>query len=387
MRDFSLTIYKNLLHTLRDRGYRIHRVDLAPEPGDSKFIILRHDVDWLPLNALKMAKLESEMGIRSSYYFRTVPQSFDESVIREIFQMNHEVGYHYENLSTVVGRRDFRKIEFLNLKSQTKSQVEGVEGAKPIPEFSCLNSPDTCDLYSNSKLQIQNPKQSQNQNVPNLKDQILNDPEMKLLFELAIEDFDRNLYRFREIVPVKTICMHGSPLSKIDNRDLWKVYDYRDFGIIGEPYFDVDFSKVLYLTDTGRRWDGERYNVRDKEHLKSQIRNPKYETIQQIQNSKPQILNPKQIQNSNVQNPKKVQNINNAKTKVQNLNDQNVKPFSSLPRLHSTFDVIEALEKELLPDRIMINTHPQRWTDNTLLWVKELVWQNLKNVIKKYYVK
>ena len=57
------------------------------------------------------------------------------------------------------------------------------------------------------------------------------------LFELAIEDFERNLEKFREFYPVKTICMHGSPLSKWDNRDLWKRYDYRDYGIIAEPYF------------------------------------------------------------------------------------------------------------------------------------------------------
>ncbi len=36
---------------------------------------------------------------------------------------------------------------------------------------------------------------------------------------------------------------------------MWKRYSYRDFGIIAEPYFDVDFGEVLYLTDTGRRWD------------------------------------------------------------------------------------------------------------------------------------
>ncbi len=58
--------------------------------------------------------------------------------------------------------------------------------------------------------------------------------------------------------------MYGSPLSKYDNKLLWKYYNYKDFGIIGEPYFDVDFSKVLYLTDTGRRWNGDRVSIRDK---------------------------------------------------------------------------------------------------------------------------
>ena len=58
--------------------------------------------------------------------------------------------------------------------------------------------------------------------------------------------------------------MHGSPLSKFDNRKLWEKYDYKEYGIIGEPYFDVDFSGVLYFTDTVRRWDGFDFSVRDK---------------------------------------------------------------------------------------------------------------------------
>ena len=37
-------------------------------------------------------------------------------------------------------------------------------------------------------------------------------------------------------------------------------------------------------------------------------------------------------------------------------------PFQNL-RFRSTFDIIEAAEKGLLPDKMMINTHPQRWTD------------------------
>ena len=54
-------------------------------------------------------------------------------------------------------------------------------------------------------------------------------------------------------------------------------------------------------------------------------------------------------------------------------------------RFRSTFDIILAAEKGLLPDKVMINTHPQRWTDNPVEWTKELVWQNFKNVIKKYF--
>ena len=40
----------------------------------------------------------------------------------------------------------------------------------------------------------------------------------------------------------------------------------------------------------------------------------------------------------------------------------------------------------MLPDKIMMNTHPQRWTDDYVPWVKELVWQNLKNLVKRVLI-
>ena len=47
--------------------------------------------------------------------------------------------------------------------------------------------------------------------------------------------------------------------------------------------------------------------------------------------------------------------------------------------------MIEAVEKGGFPEKVMITIHPQRWTDNTFLWVKELITQNLKNPIKKHF--
>ena len=58
--------------------------------------------------------------------------------------------------------------------------------------------------------------------------------------------------------------MHGSPQSEFDNKDIWKKYDYKQLGLLGEPYFDIDFNDFFYLTDTGRCWNGYRFSVRDK---------------------------------------------------------------------------------------------------------------------------
>jgi hypothetical protein len=53
---------------------------------------------------------------------------------------------------------------------------------------------------------------------------------------------------------------------------------------------------------------------------------------------------------------------------------------------HSSNDIISAIGGSL-PTRIMITTHPQRWTDSSLAWWKEFVIQNLKNIVKRIMLK
>ncbi|WP_269849869.1 hypothetical protein [Methanosarcina horonobensis] len=55
--------------------------------------------------------------------------------------------------------------------------------------------------------------------------------------------------------------MHGKPLSKYDNRELWNEHDYRDLGLIGEAYLSVG-DDLNYFSDTGRTW-GFGNNLRD----------------------------------------------------------------------------------------------------------------------------
>ncbi len=69
--------------------------------------------------------------------------------------------------------------------------------------------------------------------------------------------FVLNLERMRKVADIKTICAHGSPLSPFSNMLLWKNYDYRNLGIIGEPYIDIDRNEWGYFSDTGRKWSAD----------------------------------------------------------------------------------------------------------------------------------
>lgn len=156
------------------------------------FCLIRHDVDRKPLNALRMAQLEKELGIVSTYYFRHKPNTFRPDIIKKIADMGHEIGYHYENLSDSDGN-----------------------------------------------------------------------------IETALADFEDKLIDFRKIAEIKTISMHGRPLKKFDNRDLWREPSRHallknKFNILGEVYLDINYEDIAYINDTGRNWSSSKSNLRDK---------------------------------------------------------------------------------------------------------------------------
>ncbi|MCK4820740.1 hypothetical protein KA005_33555, partial [bacterium] len=87
--------------------------------------------------------------------------------------------------------------------------------------------------------------------------------------DLALKDFEKKLKRFREIVTVKTISMHGRPLKPFDNRDIWRTPEnhqllFDKYGILGEVYLDIDYKDIAYINDTGRNWFSNKSNIRDQ---------------------------------------------------------------------------------------------------------------------------
>ncbi len=92
----------------------------------------------------------------------------------------------------------------------------------------------------------------------------------------ALLDFGNNLKKIRRIAPVKTISMHGRPLSRFDNRDLWRDSLNHSllkdkFNILGEIYLDIDYTDIAYINDTGRNWYSDKSNLRDRVDSKIKI--------------------------------------------------------------------------------------------------------------------
>lgn len=82
------------MEALKRQGFSFQPVERFMRGPLGKVVILRHDVDERPQNALKMAHIEYRLGIRATYYFRILKISNDPDVIAEIVRMGHEIGYH-----------------------------------------------------------------------------------------------------------------------------------------------------------------------------------------------------------------------------------------------------------------------------------------------------
>ncbi len=288
--DFTLRKYRELIVSLKACGFPFIGFGDVADGNHPVFIVLRHDVDKKPQNALEMARLEAREGLKASYHFRAGRDGFEERFISAIAGLGHETAYHYEDLTTVSGR--------------LRGRATSID---------------------------------------------------RKIVDQAIEQYRKNLARLRTLCQVKVISMHGSPLSPVDNRLLWKYYDYHSDGILCEPYFDIDMSDTIYLTDTGRRWDGEESSIRDRGI---------------------------QTGSGHESDSYAGWKVRPAGGSLMAMTPEGVSLRQQVS-VRTTDDLIAMSGPGIITNRLIINTHPQRWSDEIIPWLTELMIQNLKNPVKK----
>jgi hypothetical protein len=98
----------------------------------------------------------------------------------------------------------------------------------------------------------------------------------------AIQSFQRHLTDLRQAVDVRTAAMHGSPMSRVNNLDLWRHAKITDFGLSAEAFLSVDYAGLYYFTDTGRSWGAGATNLRDRPAGTRDLPRPIHRTTQLV---------------------------------------------------------------------------------------------------------
>lgn len=100
---FTYDAYRSLLSLLRERGYAVRNYhNYADAP---RCVILRHDIDTSLLQAVRLAELEAEEGVRSTWFvllrtdFYNVFSKAGTEALNRIRSLGHEIGLHFDEAS------------------------------------------------------------------------------------------------------------------------------------------------------------------------------------------------------------------------------------------------------------------------------------------------
>ncbi|MHA1423999.1 MAG: hypothetical protein ACTSSD_18095 [Candidatus Thorarchaeota archaeon] len=189
--DYSMKQYRDFLESAKLGKFSIHSFE---EYADGQIdqekanLFIRHDVDISLSRTLKMAAIEKELGVSSTYFFRMHAEryTFEQAIpiIKKLSDEGFEIGLHYETLSIAKGDKD-----------------------------------------------------------------------------KALEIFEKEIQRLREIAPISVVAAHGQKGYK--NRDIWETVDKAALKI--SSAYDMKWD--MYLSDAG----GKRLRNKDKKHLLERI--------------------------------------------------------------------------------------------------------------------
>lgn len=131
--DFSFRHYFEVLNNVRDSYDYIGPFRDLHVRKKASFIVLRHDVDISLNHALKLAKMESDEDIQSTFFillhspFYNALTKKNVGIISKISSLGHEIGLHYDT--------DFLSKSLKTARKQIKDEariLESIIGKKII---------------------------------------------------------------------------------------------------------------------------------------------------------------------------------------------------------------------------------------------------------------
>ncbi len=99
--DFTIENYERIINIAVENGFQfiLHKDDFNE---DRKDVIWRHDVEFSPDVALKMAKIEHNAGVNTTYFFQlhcdyyNILSTYNTNILHEIKNMGHHIGLHFD---------------------------------------------------------------------------------------------------------------------------------------------------------------------------------------------------------------------------------------------------------------------------------------------------
>ena len=101
--QFTYAAYYSLISLLRHSGYAF--TDYHNYQSHPRCVILRHDIDNSLPQALRLAEIEAEEGVKSTWFvllrtdFYNPASAASQKALRRIRELGHEIGLHFDEMA------------------------------------------------------------------------------------------------------------------------------------------------------------------------------------------------------------------------------------------------------------------------------------------------
>ena len=115
--NFTIQHYKEVLEYAKKKYVFQTFSEYDNSPKQSHVILLRHDIDYSIEKAFEMAKLESDLEIKSTYFvllhglFYNPYSSTNTIHLKKIIELGHEIGLHYDSTELSKEKFPYKKLK------------------------------------------------------------------------------------------------------------------------------------------------------------------------------------------------------------------------------------------------------------------------------------
>ena len=153
--EFTYDAYRSLLYLLRTRGYVF--TDYHQYAAYPRCVILRHDIDQSLTDAVRLAEIEAEEGIHSTWFmllrtdFYNPASAASQKSIRRLIELGHEIGLHFDEVAYAGGSTGSRTRSSTEERILLEAKILSDICGQPITTVS-MHRPSKATLESDLRI-------------------------------------------------------------------------------------------------------------------------------------------------------------------------------------------------------------------------------------------
>lgn len=100
--DFTLARYRQQIELALRNGFAFAAFNTV-FPSAGKLVLWRHDVEFSPYTALRMAEIEADLGVKATYFFQLHSEFYNvlekevSRIVKQVQAMGHDIGLHFDS--------------------------------------------------------------------------------------------------------------------------------------------------------------------------------------------------------------------------------------------------------------------------------------------------